>query len=48
MSNLISSWLSSGKQLNDDEYRQIDNYVRKILDANYEAVMTDNMEEAPF
>lgn len=49
MSNLISSWLSSGKTLNDDEYRQIDNYVRKILDAKYEAIMTSSeMEEAPF
>jgi hypothetical protein len=45
MSNLISSWLASGKQLNDDEYNQIDKYVRKILDAQY---VTDNMEEAPF
>ena len=45
MSNLISSWLASGKQLNDDEYNQIDKYVRKILDAQY---VTDTMEEAPF
>jgi len=45
MSNLISSWLASGKQLNDDEYNQIDKYVRKILDAKY---VTDTMEEAPF
>lgn len=48
MSNLISSWLSSGKQLTDDEYNQIDKYVRKILDAKYVEIMTDNMEEAPF
>jgi len=45
MSNLISSWLASGKQLNDDEYNQIDKFVRKILDAQY---VTDTMEEAPF
>ena len=45
MSNLISSWLASGKQLSDDEYDQIDKYVRKILDAQY---VTDTMEEAPF
>ena len=48
MSNLISSWLSSGKQLNDDEYSRIDKYVRKILNAKYVEIMTDNMEEAPF
>ena len=45
MSNLISSWLASGKQLNDDEYNQIDKFVRKILDAQY---VTDTMEDAPF
>ena len=42
MSNLISSYIAGGKMPTDDEFQQIDKFVKKILDARYEG------EEAPF
>ena len=42
MSNLISSYISGGKMPTDNEFQQIDKFVKKILDARYEG------EDAPF
>ena len=42
MSNLISSYMSGSKMPTDDEFNQIDKFVKKILDARYEG------EDAPF
>ena len=42
MSNLISSYIAGGKMPTNDEFNQIDKFVKKILDARYEG------EEAPF
>ena len=42
MSNLISSYIAGGKMPTDDEFNQIDKFVKKILDARYEG------EDAPF
>ena len=42
MSNLISSYIAGGKMPTDDEFQQIDKFVKKILDARYEG------EDAPF
>ena len=42
MSNLISSYIAGGKMPTDNEFQQIDKFVKQILDARYEG------EEAPF
>ena len=42
MSNLISSYIAGGKMPTDNEFQQIDKFVKKILDARYEG------EDAPF
>lgn len=42
MSNLISSYMSGSKMLTDEEFNQIDKFVKKILDSRYEG------EDAPF
>jgi hypothetical protein len=42
MSNLLASWLSSGKELTPEAHKTIDLIVRDILDAKYDG------EVAPF
>ena len=42
MSNLLASWLSSGKELTPEVHKNIDLIVRDILDAKYDG------EVAPF
>jgi len=42
MSNLISSYIAGGKMPTDTEFKQIDKFVKQILDARYEG------EDAPF
>ena len=44
MSNLISAWLSSGKELKPETHKHIDLIVRDILNAKKES----DGEEAPF
>ena len=48
MSNLIGSYMSGGKVPTDSEFNQIDNYVRKILDAQAESIEEILKDDAPF
>jgi hypothetical protein len=36
MSNLLASWLSSGKELTPEVHKNIDLVVRDVLDAKYD------------
>ena len=48
MSNLIGSYMSGGKVPTDSEFQQIDNYVRKILEAKANSVEEILKDDAPF
>ena len=48
MSNLIASYMSGGKLPTDSEFQQIDNYVRKILEAKASSVEEILKDDAPF
>ena len=48
MSNLIASYMSGGKLPTDSEFKQIDNYVRKILEAKANSVEEILKDDAPF
>ena len=48
MSNLIASYMSGGKLPTDSEFQQIDNYVRKILEAKANSVEEILKDDAPF
>ena len=48
MSNLIASYMSGGKVPTDSEFQQIDNLVRKVLDAKASSVEDILKDDAPF
>lgn len=48
MSNLIASYMSGGKVPTDSEFQQIDNLVRKVLDAKASSVENILEDDAPF
>ena len=48
MSNLIASYMSGGKVPTDSEFQQIDNLVRKVLDAKAESVKEILKDDVPF
>jgi len=48
MSNLIASYMSGGKVPTDSEFQQIDNLVRKVLDAKAESVDEILKDDVPF
>ena len=48
MSNLIASYMSGGKVPTDTEFQQIDNLVRKVLDAKASSVEEILKDDAPF
>ena len=48
MSNLIASYMSGGKVPNDSEFQQIDNLVRKVLDAKASSVDEILKDDVPF
>ena len=48
MSNLIASYMSGGKVPTDSEFQQIDNLVRKVLDAKANSVEEILKDDAPF
>ena len=48
MSNLIGSYMSGGKVPTDSEFQQIDNYVRKILEAKANNIDEMLSDDAPF
>ena len=48
MSNLIASYMSGGKLPTDSEFKQIDNYVRKILEAKANSVEEILKDDVPF
>ena len=47
MSNLISAWLSSGKEVTPEVHKNIDLIVRDILNSKMDSV-EDVKEDAPF
>ena len=48
MSNLIASYMSGGKVPTDSEFQQIDNLVRKVLDAKASSVDEILKDDVPF
>ena len=48
MSNLIGSYMSSGKIPTESEFQQIDNLVRKVLDAKANSVEEILSDDPPF
>jgi phosphatidate phosphatase PAH1 len=48
MSNLIGSYMSGGKVPTDSEFQQIDNLVRKVLDAKANSVEEILSDDPPF
>ena len=48
MSNLIASYMSGGKVPTESEFQQIDNLVRKVLDAKAENVSEILKDDVPF
>jgi len=48
MSNLIASYMSGGKVPTDSEFQQIDNLVRKVLDAKAQSIEEILKDDAPF
>ena len=48
MSNLIASYMSGGKVPTDSEFQQIDNLVRKVLDAKASNIKEILKDDAPF
>ena len=48
MSNLISSYMSGGKMPNNDEFNQIDKFVKKILDVQMNDIDEIKSEAPPF
>ena len=48
MSNLIGSYMSGGKVPTDSEFQQIDNLVRKVLNAKANSVEEILKDDAPF
>lgn len=48
MSNLIASYMSGGKVPTDSEFQQIDNLVRKVLDAKANSIEEILKDDAPF
>ena len=48
MSNLIASYMSGGKVPTESEFQQIDNLVRKVLDAKAESVSEILKDDVPF
>jgi hypothetical protein len=48
MSNLIGSYMSGGKIPTESEFQQIDNLVRKVLDAKANSVEEILSDDPPF
>ena len=48
MSNLISSYMSGGKMPNNDEFNQIDRFVKKILDVQMNDINEIKSDAPPF
>ena len=48
MSNLISSYMSGGKMPNDNEFNQIDKFVKKILDVQMNSIEEIKSDAPPF
>ena len=48
MSNLISSYMSGGKMPNDNEFNQIDKFVKQILDVQMNDKEEIKSDAAPF
>ena len=48
MSNLLSSYMSGGKMPNEDEFNQIDRYIKKILDVKFNDIDEIKSDAAPF
>ena len=48
MSNLIGSYMSGGKIPTESEFQQIDNLVRKVLDAKASSVDEILKDDVPF
>jgi hypothetical protein len=48
MSNLIASYMSGGKVPTESEFQQIDNLVRKVLDAKASSVNEILKDDVPF
>jgi hypothetical protein len=46
MSNLLSAWLSSGKEVTPEIHKNLDLIVRDILDSKMDT--KDDLEDAPF